>query len=45
MVHLVQEEMGLVFCLALTRLRSNLWVGAAMEQEKRLLLRLDLGLR
>ena len=33
---MVQEEMGLVFCLALTRLRSNLWVGAAMEQEKKI---------
>ena len=30
--------MGLVFCLALNRLStsSNLWVGAAMEQEKKI---------
>ena len=35
-MHLVQEEMGLVFCLALTSFRSNLWVGAAMEQEKKI---------
>ena len=33
---LVQEEIGLVFCLALTRLRSNLWVGGAMEQEEKI---------